>query len=80
MSYTFEARNGKATDIELVILDQLPLSRNAEIEIEKINLDKGKYDESSGIVEWRFKLKSKETRKFGFSFKVKHAKDKMVYL
>jgi uncharacterized protein (TIGR02231 family) len=80
MSYTFEARNGKATDIELVILDQLPLSRNAEIEIEKINLDKGKYDESSGIVEWRFKLKSKETRKFAFSFKVKHAKDKMVYL
>lgn len=80
MSYTFEARNGKATDIELVILDQLPLSRNSEIEIENVNLDKGKLDESTGIVEWRFKLKSKETKKHSFAFKVKHPKDKTVYL
>jgi uncharacterized protein (TIGR02231 family) len=80
MSYSFEVRNGKATAVDLVILDQVPLTQNADITIEKVNLDHGKYEESTGIVEWRMSIKSKETKKHYFSFRVKHAKDKMVQL
>jgi uncharacterized protein (TIGR02231 family) len=77
-AYQFEVLNLKSSAIELVIQDQLPVTQNADITIEATELSKGKQDDVSGLIEWTLNLKGKETKKFDFNFKVKHAKDKII--
>lgn len=77
-AYQFEVLNLKSTAIELVIQDQLPITQNADITIESTELSRGKLNETSGLVEWSMNLKGKETKKYDFNFKIKHAKDKII--
>ncbi len=77
-AYNIEVKNLKSSNIDLVIQDQLPVTQNADITIESIELSKGKLDEISGLIEWTMNLKAKETKVFDFNFKIKHAKDKNI--
>jgi hypothetical protein len=77
-AYNIEVRNLKSSEIELFIQDQIPLTTNPDITIEKSNLGKGKIDEKTGLIEWQLKLKAKESQSFDYDFKVRHAKDKTV--
>lgn len=80
MAYSIEIKNLKATSIDLVVLDQLPITQNADITIEQLNLDKGELDSRTGIIEWKFTLKTKESKLINFNYKVKHNKDLQVNL
>lgn len=79
-TYNIEVLNLKSTNIDIVVQDQLPITQNAEIEITAIELDKGKVEENSGIIEWSFTLKPKVKREIKFSYKVKHPKDKNLQI
>lgn len=79
-SYLIEVKNQKATNIEIVIQDQLPITQNGEIEISLIDSSKAKYNEVTGLLEWESKLKPKQSEVIKFSFKVKYNKDKELYL
>ncbi|MES2799990.1 MAG: DUF4139 domain-containing protein [Bacteroidota bacterium] len=80
MAYSIEVKNSKATNITIVVQDQLPITTNADIMIEPIDLAKGKFDTRTGFVEWELNLKSKEAKTIDFSYKVKHNKDLNLYL
>jgi uncharacterized protein (TIGR02231 family) len=79
-AYNIEVRNLKSSEIELIIQDQIPLTTNPEITIEKSNLGKGTIDEKTGLIEWNLKLKAKENQTFDYDFKVRHPKDKIVQI
>ena len=79
-AYNMEVRNLKSSEIELIIQDQIPLTTNPEITIEKSNLGKGSIDEKTGLIEWQLKLKAKENQTFDYDFKVRHPKDKIVQI
>lgn len=79
-AYNIEVRNLKSSEIELIIQDQIPLTTNPEITIEKSNLGKGKIDEKTGLIEWQLKLKAKDNQTFDYDFKVRHPKDKIVQI
>lgn len=79
-AYSIEVRNLKSSEIDLTIQDQIPLTTNPDIIIEKTNLGKGTIDDKTGLIEWKFKLKPKENQSFEYDFKVRHSKDKMVVL
>ena len=79
-AYNIEVRNLKSSEIELIIQDQIPLTTNPEITIEKSNLGKGSIDEKTGLIEWQFKLKAKDNQTFDYDFKVRHPKDKIVQI
>jgi uncharacterized protein (TIGR02231 family) len=80
MSYAIEVKNQKATEIDIIVLDQLPITQNGDIEIEKLDIGKGTLDESTGIIQWKFGLKTKESKKLNFSYKVKYNKDYTITL
>ncbi len=80
MSYEIEVKNLKSTTIDLIVKDQLPVTQNADIIIEAIDLDRANYNEVTGILNWEFDLKPKEGKKIHFSFRVKHNKDQNVAL
>ncbi len=79
-AYSIEAKSLKSSSIELVIQDQIPITQNTEIEITAEDLGKGKLDERTGIVTWRFNLKPKAKKDIQFGYKVKHDKDQNVPL
>lgn len=79
-AYQIEVLNLKSSMIDVIIQDQLPVTQNGDITIEATELSRGKLDEVSGLIEWKINLKAKETKKFDFNFKIKHAKDKNVNL
>ena len=76
MSFTIEVKNLKASGIELVVQDQLPITQNADIVIEALELSKGELTSSTGLIEWKFDLKPKESKTIPFGYKVKYSKDK----
>lgn len=80
MSYSIEVRNNKATPIELIIQDQLPITQNPEILIEPTSLDKGVLETKSGIVTWKINLKPKDNKTINFGYKVKYKKELNVFL
>jgi len=79
-AYNIEVRNLKSSEIDLIIQDQVPLTTNPEITIEKSNLGKGTLDDKTGLIEWKLKLKAKENLNFEYDFKVRHPKDKIVQI
>ena len=80
-AYSIEVKNMKSIPIEIVIQDQIPITQNADISIEKSDLGKGgNLDETTGLMEWSFTLKPKESKLFDYNFKIKHNKDKQVNL
>ena len=79
-AYSIEVRNLKSSEIDLIIQDQVPLTTNPEITIEKSIIGKGTLDEKTGLVEWKLKLKARENQTFDYEFKVRHPKDKVVQI
>ncbi|TNF46496.1 MAG: DUF4139 domain-containing protein, partial [Bacteroidetes bacterium] len=77
-AYSIEVKNLKATSIELVIQDQIPVTTNADITIEPMELNKGKLDPRTGFIEWEVNIKSKESKVIDFGFKVKHDKNQNI--
>jgi len=75
MAYSIEIKNLKATGIELIIEDQLPITQNADILIEPIDLGKAEHDTRTGMIKWKIDLKTKESRILNYSYKVKFNKD-----
>lgn len=78
--YNIEVKNLKSSEVLLTIQDQIPITTNPDISIEKTSLGKGRIDEKTGLIEWEFKLKSKENQTFDYEFKVRHPKDKVVQI
>ncbi|MFN5911477.1 MAG: DUF4139 domain-containing protein [Bacteroidota bacterium] len=79
-AYSIEVKNLKATAINIVIQDQLPVTTNADITIEPIELNKARHDVRDGFLEWEINLKPKESKTIDFSFKIKHNKDLNVII
>ncbi len=79
----FKVKNGKATDIDLVIWDQLPMGDHEDI---KVVLEEPKYEKDSEsfkiteskLVEWRHGLKAGEKRDVPFRFAIERPEDMQV--
>ncbi|MDG2152778.1 MAG: DUF4139 domain-containing protein, partial [Crocinitomicaceae bacterium] len=78
LAYTIEVKNLKSSTIELVIQDQLPITTDEDIEIDKINIGKAKRTDRTGMIEWDIKLKPKESKTFDFDFRIKYDKSKRI--
>lgn len=74
-AYSIEIKNFKSTTIDLIVQDQIPITQNTDIVIEPMELDKAALDKQRGILEWTFNLKTKESKKINFSYKVQYNKD-----
>ena len=79
-AYQIEVRNLSRSTIELIVEDQVPVSRNPEIEIEIESTDKGKLDEINGFVTWKDKIKASGLNKYELIYTVKYAKTKPINL
>lgn len=78
--YTITARNKKNLPINLVVMDQVPVSSDEEIEV-KVDKDPAfKLDEATGILTWRTTIGAKGQEKVAFGYTVKFPKGQTVIL
>ncbi len=79
LGYSIQINNTNNTDIDLIIEDQIPLSKNNEIIIENTELSKGIFDVNTGKLTWNIKIKSNKTDKILVSYEVTSPKNKPVF-
>lgn len=80
MAFEISMKNLKGVAVEVVIEDQIPITTNGEITIEKLEVSKADYSPTTGKLKWVVNLKPKEATKLTYSFKVKYPKDKAIVL
>jgi uncharacterized protein (TIGR02231 family) len=71
-------KNKKKQPIDIVLEDQIPLSTDKDIEIEKIEISNADYNKTTGKLLWTMKLNTGESKTFKLSYSVKYPKDKIL--
>jgi len=77
-SYEISLRNNTKENIELEVLDQIPLSENQKITVKTLNIDDGEFDSKTGSILWNRKINSGVSEKINFSYEVKYPKEMQI--
>jgi uncharacterized protein (TIGR02231 family) len=75
--YTYEItiKNARSSKIEIDVEDQLPLTNDKNVSIERKELSGAKYDELTGILKWRLNVQAKDTKKVSLVYQIKAPKN-----
>jgi uncharacterized protein (TIGR02231 family) len=76
--YEISVRNTKKNAIDISIEDQVPVSQDAQIEVEVTDTGGAEYDKATGKLVWKINLNSAEAKKLTFKYSVKYPKNKTV--
>lgn len=78
--YKISVRNTRNKPVDIVVMDQIPISNDKDIEVEDKSYKGGEYNETTGAVTWKLQLKPNETRELVVGYSVKYPKGKQVNL
>lgn len=79
-SWKIDIRNNKSQKINITIIDQVPVSTQKDIQVERIELSGGKYNKDTGEVTWKLEIEPKTTKILILRYAVKYPKDKTVVI
>lgn len=77
-AYEIAVKNNKSVPIRLEILDQIPVSKQKEIEVSLEEKDGAEYNETFGKLKWELHIPANQSKKVRFSYSIKYPKDKPV--
>ena len=77
-SYEIIVKNTRKTPVEVELMDQIPVSQDAEIIVEASELSKGVLDPATGFVTWRMNIAPGEQQRVVLTYSIKYPKSKQV--
>jgi uncharacterized protein (TIGR02231 family) len=77
-SYKISVRNTNSTNVKLSLMDQVPVSQDADIKVEISDISSAQLDPLSGSLLWKLDLKPGEGKELFVSFQVEYPKDKQI--
>ena len=77
-AYDIIVKNNKNVPIKILVEDQLPISKNEDIEVNPINISGGKYSNDTGMVSWMINLNESQSVTKQFVYSVRYPKDKVI--
>lgn len=77
-AWEISVRNAKSEPVKIVIEDQIPISRNNQIEVTVLETGGAKQDSNTGKLTWKLNLKPAENKKLSYKFEVKYPKDRRI--
>jgi uncharacterized protein (TIGR02231 family) len=80
LTYQLIAKNNRKSDINIQILDQIPISQTDEIEVKVLDISGAIQNLTTGELKWEFVLKPGESKTMTLSFEIKYPKDKTLEL
>lgn len=69
-------KNNKNQAINMIILDQVPVSTTEEIEVSVQNISGAKRNSETGEIKWEFDLKPNDKKEFELKYSVKYPKNR----
>ncbi|MCP4438258.1 MAG: DUF4139 domain-containing protein [Aureispira sp.] len=78
ITYEIVVRNNKKREIDIDILDQIPISKNENLEVKIIDMNKADYHEPYGSLRWKLKVPAGQSKKIKFSYMLKYPKSKSI--
>lgn len=79
-AYKITVKNNKNQEINMIIMDQVPVSTKEEIEVDVQELSRGNLDKETGKVRWEFDLKTGKTKEFELKYSVKYPKNQNLII
>lgn len=79
ITFEISIRNNKSEAIEITLLDQIPVSKNKELEVKLLESTSASFNEIYGSLRWIRNIKPNETIKLMFEYEVKYPKDRAAY-
>ncbi|AUS07285.1 DUF4139 domain-containing protein [Pseudotamlana carrageenivorans] len=73
-------KNNKSQTINILVMDQIPVSNNDEIKVEAFELSNGKQDINTGEIRWEFKIEPSTSKKIDLKYTVKYPKNKRLLI
>jgi uncharacterized protein (TIGR02231 family) len=77
-SYEMVVKNNRKSAITIDLEDQLPVSKQADITVEAIELSKAEMNKDNGKLTWTFNLQPDESKKVILTFSIKYPRDRAV--
>jgi len=77
-AYRITIKNNRNRPIDFELLDQIPISKLKEIDVDVKEVDGAQYYENTGKLKWDFKLQPGESKTVEFSFSITYPKGKEI--
>lgn len=77
-TYEIKIRNTKKENIDILLKDQYPVSKESDIEVELTESSKAKVNKDTGILSWDLKISPGETRVIKIAYVIKSPKNKSL--
>ena len=71
-------KNNKDQNINLTLLDQIPVSTNQEIEVHLLEKSGAKVNDRNGEIQWRLNIKPKQSKKVSLKYEVEYPKNRTL--
>ena len=79
-SWKLTVRNTKGSPIQFTLLDQVPVSRNSDIEVSNQNLSNGELNDTTGEVKWKFTLNPSQQKEINLHYRVRYPNSQQLYV
>ncbi len=76
LTYEINLKNSKSTTVNLIVTDQIPISNDKNIIVKPLITKGATLSETTGLLTWKVKLNSNETKTLKFSYSIESDKDK----
>jgi hypothetical protein len=73
-TWKIAVKNNKNQEINMIVLDQVPISTAEDIEVNVLNISGAKHDLETGELKWEFTLKPVDKRELDLKYSVKYPK------
>jgi len=80
LAYEISIRNKKGLPISIVVEDQVPISNDKEITVDKLEDSHGEYDHNSGTLTWKKEIASGKTEIISLKYAVRYPKGSRMFL
>lgn len=78
IAYRITVRNAKKEPVQLTLEDQLPISRDSQVEVELLEAKGAEQNKETGQLTWKLRLNAAETQTLELRYSVKYPKGKML--
>lgn len=76
--FSIQVKNNKSRKVNLLLKDQIPVSRNAEVQVVLESSDGAKLDPETGALSWNLDLAPGELKKLTFKYYIKFPKGEKI--
>ncbi|MEW6506435.1 MAG: mucoidy inhibitor MuiA family protein [Bacteroidota bacterium] len=76
--YDIVLRNNKSSDINILVEEQIPISKNEDIKVKVIDIEGGRLNQKDGFVTWKINLEPSKSINRKFVYSVRYPKDKTI--